>query len=242
MTNPLFLFDYPFRVGETFRLDGDEGRHASTVKRMRKGELIDVANGLGLRAHCIVMEVGKNFVELAVEHVVQESQPVPRIIAVQALAKGDRADLALEALTEVGVDEIVPWSATHSIVKWEDPAKALQKWKRTISEATKQSRRAWTPVLHDVHSTEQVIAFLDTVDCALVLHESAEQSIAKVNLATAQSIALIVGPEGGISPHEIQALQQANAEIVRMGPTVMRTSTAGAVAAVTILSRTNRWA
>lgn len=241
MTNPVFFFDYPYVSGESFRLDGDEGRHGATVKRIRVGEAVDVINGRGLRASCNVADVGRDWLDLEVTKVDQESQPQPRMIVVQALAKGDRADLALEILTEVGVDVIVPWSATHSIVKWDDPKKAHSKWHRTVVEATKQSRRAWIPELADLHTTHQVCELLLSVDVALVLHESAADPLVAVDVTGAQTIALVVGPEGGISADELAQFVQAGAVIVRMGSSVMRTSTAGAIAAGALFSKTNRW-
>jgi 16S rRNA (uracil1498-N3)-methyltransferase len=241
MTNPVFFFDYSYVAGESFRLDGDEGRHGATVKRIRVGETIDVMNGRGLRASCNVTEVGRDWLDLEVININQEAQSQPRMIVVQALAKGDRADLALEILTEVGVDVIVPWSATHSIVKWDDPKKAHSKWHRTIVEATKQSRRSWIPELTDLHTTTQVCDLLGTVDVALVLHESATDPLVAVDVTNAQTIALVVGPEGGISSDELAQFVQAGAAIVRMGSSVMRTSTAGGIAAGALFSRTNRW-
>ena len=242
MTNPLFFVDHKFAPGETFTLDGDEGRHAATVKRLRVGETVDVANGKGLRASCSVTQTERNSIQLLIIEVLQESVSTPQFTVVQALAKGDRADLALEVLTEVGVDVIVPWSATHCVVKWDEPAKAKRKWQRTITEAAKQSRRAWIPELFDLHSTPAVADLIASNDIAVVLHESANQSIADLDISQSKSILVIVGPEGGITDQELSDFQDAGAQVVRMGSTVMRTSTAGAICLGALLPQTSRWA
>ena len=241
MTNPVFIVDSPFAAGQTIRLDGEEGRHAATVKRIRVGEVIDIIDGQGNRGKCLVQAVGKDWLELNVEAVIQEPATEPRITAVQALAKGNRGDLALEMLTEVGVDVIVPWAAEHSVVKIDDSAKAHKKWQRTITEATKQSRRSWLPDLLSLHRTADVCELIKEHELALVLHESAERTFAEVEVSDVRSILLIIGPEGGISPTELSDFEQAGAIVVRMGSSVMRTSTAGAVAVGAILAQTNRW-
>ena len=241
MTLPLFFCNEQFTQGATFQLTGDEGRHAAAVKRIRVGEFVDVTNGQGDRATCETIAVKRDSLELVVRNVQQEVQGFPRIIVAQALAKGSRAELAIEILTETGVDVIIPWSATNSVVKWDDPTKAMTKWQRTILEATKQSRRAWLPELRPVHTTNELLGVIADVDVAVVLHEAADVSVSAVDVANAQSVLIVVGPEGGISENELVNFKQAGAHIVRMGSSVMRTSTAGGVAVGALLSRTNRW-
>jgi len=243
MSNPVFLIDAAIEliVGSTVRLDGDEGRHAAVVRRITVGEVVDLCNGQGSRATGTVAAVSKDLLEVHLDAVTVEQRTALTITAVQALAKGDRAELAVEMLTEVGVDVIVPWRADHSVVKWDNTAKALDKWRRTVREATKQSRRSFIPIVTDLHSTEQILEAIKAADLALILHESATSPLAQVNIPAAGDVLIVIGPEGGISPLELQAFAQEGAHIVRMGSSVMRTSTAGAVAAGVILSRTSGW-
>jgi len=222
----------------TLELSGDEGHHAVKVKRTQVGEVIEICDGQGVRVTGTVTAVGKKSLSLNVDK--YENEPVAKLklTVAQALAKGDRADLALEILTEVGVDSIVPWRAEHAIAKWDDPEKGKAKWQNTVAQASKQARRSWIPVIEDVVTTSQLVQLANEFDVALVLHESAIRSFADVWLPESGSILLIVGPEGGVSSTELS--QFSELQQVRMGKTVMRTSTAGAIAAGAILSKT-RW-
>ncbi|HWG95290.1 MAG TPA: 16S rRNA (uracil(1498)-N(3))-methyltransferase [Mycobacteriales bacterium] len=223
-------------------LDGPEGRHAATVRRLRAGEQVDVVDGLGTRAVCAVVEVGRDVVALDVVAREVEPEPAPRIVLVQALAKGDRGELAVELATEVGVDEVVPWAAERCVVRWEGPrgAKALERWRATAREAGKQSRRARLPQVADPAGTAQVAARLAGTT-ALLLHESAEEPLATAALPSDGEVVLVVGPEGGLSDRELAVLREAGGRAVRLGRSVLRTSTAGAVAAGVVSARTGRW-
>jgi 16S rRNA (uracil1498-N3)-methyltransferase len=224
-----------------FTLDGDEGRHAATVKRMREGEVINLCDGKGLRAFATVAKVHKHTLDLVIDRIVFEDAPEPRFVVVQALAKGERAELAVEMLTEVGADAIVPWKAEHSIGKWDSIEKGLEKWRRTSRESAKQSRRSWIPEISPLHTTEQVCELISQAQSVFVLHESADQALAACAIREQGTIIIVVGPEGGISPDELAAFATAGARIVHMGASVMRTSTAGAIAVGGLLMRSQRW-
>jgi len=226
---------------KTFTLDGDEGRHAATVKRMREGEVINLCDGKGLRAFATVAKVHKHTLDLVIDRIVFEDAPEPRFVVVQALAKGERAELAVEMLTEVGADAIVPWKAEHSIGKWDSIEKGLEKWRRTSRESAKQSRRSWIPEISPLHTTEQVCELISQAQSVFVLHESADQALAACAIREQGTIIVVVGPEGGISPDELAAFATAGARIVHMGASVMRTSTAGAIAVGGLLMRSQRW-
>lgn len=222
----------------TVELTGEEAHHAAKVKRTEVGEEIEICDGHGVRVRGKVAEVKKNLLKLSVESRTEEPESKLKLTVAQALAKGERADLALEILTEVGVDYILPWRAEYAIAKWDDTEKGKAKWQNTVAQASKQSRRSWIPVVQDVVTTEQLVQQASNFDVAMVLHESAVRSFADVWLPEKGSILLIVGPEGGVSPRELEQLSAI--QQVRMGKTVMRTSTAGAIAAGAILSKT-RW-
>ena len=226
---------------KTFTLDGDEGRHAATVKRMREGEVIHLCDGQGSRVVATVAKVHKQSLDLNLDQFTFEEAPEPQFVVVQALAKGERAELAVEMLTEVGADAIIPWRAEHSIGKWDSVDKGLEKWRRTSRESAKQSRRAWIPEISNLQTTAQVCEMMSQAQSVFVLHESADQALAACAIREQGTIMIVVGPEGGISPDELAAFSNAGARIVHMGASVMRTSTAGAIAVGGLLMRSQRW-
>jgi 16S rRNA (uracil1498-N3)-methyltransferase len=226
---------------KTFTLDGDEGRHAATVKRMREGEVIHLCDGQGSRVVATVAKVHKQSLDLNLDQFTFEEAPEPQFVVVQALAKGERAELAVEMLTEVGADAIIPWRAEHSIGKWDSVDKGLEKWRRTSRESAKQSRRAWIPEISNLQTTAQVCEMMSQAQSVFVLHESADQALAACAIREQGTIMIVVGPEGGISPDELVAFSNAGARIVHMGASVMRTSTAGAIAVGGLLMRSQRW-
>lgn len=242
MTPPLFLLDY-LPVGDELLLSGDEGRHAARVKRLRAGEELLVSDGRGGVLHCRVTKVVADALQLAVLSRREEPPAEPRLVVLQALPKGERAELAVESMTELGVDEIVPWAAARSIAHWRGARgeKALQRWRRTAREATKQSRRAWIPDVTALVDMPGGTARLAGAACALVLHEDAPTPLAAVAVPDAGEIVLVVGPEGGITPGEVDAFVAAGAVPVRLGAPVLRTSTAGSAALAALSVRMGRW-
>ncbi|MFJ2261321.1 16S rRNA (uracil(1498)-N(3))-methyltransferase [Streptomyces sp. NPDC087844] len=247
MTAPVFVVD-EVPGGPEFVLDGPEGRHAVSVKRLRAGEDVVLTDGLGRWAEGVVRTAeGKDrLVVTEIHEVREEPVPAPRITVVQALPKGDRGELAVETMSETGVDAIVPWAASRCITQWkgERGLKALAKWRATAREAGKQSRRARFAEVADAMTTKQVAAFLAKAEFAAVLHEDRGhpgEPLATVELPVAGEIVLVVGPEGGVSPEELATFAQAGAEACRLGRSVLRTSTAGTAAVALLLGRTGRW-
>ncbi|MFI6443594.1 16S rRNA (uracil(1498)-N(3))-methyltransferase [Kitasatospora sp. NPDC050543] len=249
MTAPVFVVETAQLAGaapgSVLRLDGPEGRHAAAVKRLEPGEAVTLADGLGLGVDGSVAAVhGKDAIDVTVAAVRHEPEPAPRIVVVQALPKGDRGELAVETMTEVGVDVIVPWAASRCITQWkgERGAKALAKWRSTAREAGKQSRRLRFPEVRDPMTTRQLAPLLAAAAFAAVLHEEGAEPLATAELPGQGDIVLIVGPEGGVSPEELAAFAEAGARPHRLGSSVLRTSTAGVAAGALLLGRTGRWA
>jgi 16S rRNA (uracil1498-N3)-methyltransferase len=241
---PLFLVE-ALPAGDTLTLDGPEGHHAATVQRLRVGEELLLADGRGGTAAAVVSAVGRGTLDLRVTSRGYVDASVPRLVVVQGIAKGDRGELAVQAMTEVGVDEIVPWAASRSVSQWrgERGVRAREKWAATAREAAKQARRPWLPVVAGSpdESTTTVTRRIAGAAAAFVLHEEAEERLTTAALPDAGEIVLVVGPEGGIAPTELAAFTEAGARTVRLGPAVLRTSTAG-VAALSVLSaRLRRW-
>ncbi|MFJ3692802.1 16S rRNA (uracil(1498)-N(3))-methyltransferase [Streptomyces sp. NPDC090052] len=252
MTAPVFVVDAAHGLdtaapGGRFVLDGPEGRHAVSVKRLRAGEDVVLTDGAGRWARCVVLAAeGKDRLEVRVDACTDDPPPVPRITVVQALPKGDRGEVAVETMTETGVDVIVPWQASRCITQWRGDrgAKSLAKWRSTARESGKQSRRTRFPEITDALSTKQVAALLADADLAGVLHEDQEygsEPLAAAELPTRGDIVLVVGPEGGVSPEELAAFTAAGAGVYRLGRSVLRTSTAGTAAGALLLARTGRW-
>lgn len=246
MSAPLFLLPGGALegtvVGAELVLDGDEGRHAADVARVRPGEPVLLADGSGAVASCEASEAGKGRLVARVLSLHREPEPSPRFTLVQALAKADRDLLAIEVATELGVDEVLPWAAARSVVRWrgERAGKAHAKWQRTLVAATKQARRVRVPRLAPLAGRDDVAARVAGADLALVLHEEATEPLAAVTVPDGGEVLLVVGPEGGISPDETEAFVAAGARTVRLGATVLRTSTAGSAALAVLLART-RW-
>lgn len=244
MTLPVFWApDLEAASGAEVELDGAEGRHAVVVRRIRVGERVVLTDGAGTRALTEVTATDKTGLRARVIEVSATERPRPELVVVQAIAKGDRAERAVEMLVEIGVDRIVPWAASRSVAVWrgDRAAKSLEKWRSTAREAAKQSRRTWFPVVAEQATTAEAAALVGEADLGLVLHEEAGESLASLAVRGTGRLVLVVGPEGGIAPEELDAFAAAGAHLVRMGETVLRTSTAGVAAVAAVLSRTERW-
>jgi 16S rRNA (uracil1498-N3)-methyltransferase len=240
---PLFLVSPGDLPADVVTLSGPEGHHAATVRRLRPGERADLSDGAGTLAECVVASVARDSVVLSVRSVRTLPPPEPTITVVQALPKAERGERAVELMTEVGVDSVIAWAAERCVVRWhgERGARALGKWRAAAREAAKQSRRAWLPEITGPATLSDVAARVSAAACAIVLEADAPAKLSALPMPGQGEILLVVGPEGGISPAERAALADAGAMEARLGPTVLRTSTAGAAAAAVLLAHTARW-
>jgi 16S rRNA (uracil1498-N3)-methyltransferase len=245
MTAPLFLVPpAALASGDVVEVTGPEGRHAVTVKRLTVGERVDVGDGAG---HVVIGRVDAVHApdRLVVEVVERRTapEPQPRVIVVQAVPKGERGELAVSLLTEVGADVIVPWDASRCVAQWkgERGEKSWRKWESAARAAGKQSRRVTFPELEPLATTREVTTLIGAATRALVLHEDGAASLTSVGLPDAGDVVIVVGPEGGITPEELAAFVGAGAHAVRMGASVMRTSTAGTAAVSAVMAATGRW-
>lgn len=238
---PLFLLD---ELPETPELlvDGSEGRHAVEVLRLEPGERVRVGDGQGTVAEGEVVAAGPQGLRVAVSARFEVPAPQPEFVLVQALPKGDRGPLAVDLATELGVDRIVPWTASRCVTRWRDDrvAKGVAKWRAAARAASKQSRRPRVPEVTEPMSTREVCGLLGDADLAVVLHEQARRPMAGLTVPDTGTVAVVVGPEGGLTDGEVVAFRAAGAEPVRLGAEVLRTSTAGAAALAALSART-RW-
>jgi 16S rRNA (uracil1498-N3)-methyltransferase len=243
MRPPVFVAG-PGQLGrDVIVLSGPEGRHAATVRRLSAGEQADLTDGAGTIARCVVRSAGPGVIEFTVLDRRTEPPPEPSIAVVQAIAKGDRAELAVELMTEVGVDLILPWPAERCVAQWrgDRAGRALERWRATAREAAKQSRRAWFPEVTQPARMAEITARIAAASLAVMLDPDAPDPLGQLHPPTTGTVLAIVGPEGGISPAEAQAFTRAGAVPARLGPGILRASTAGAVAAGILLSGSGRW-
>lgn len=247
MSAPVFLIDpgcaATAQPGGILELDGPEGRHATTVQRLRAGEAIELVDGLGRRLIGTITDTTKGSCAVEVHTVIDEPESRPRITAVQAIAKGDRGELAVQMLTEAGIDVIVPWQAENSVAKWdgERGAKHHTKWQSTAREAAKQARRARLPIVESPITTAAVADLIANSGVALILDEEATTKLTSIDFSTAHDVLLVIGPEGGLSADERTLFADSGGDVVRLGGTVLRTSTAGVAALGVVMARVGRW-
>ena len=247
MVATLFYAESIPAVGGVAVVDGDEGVHAASVRRLRPGEELVLSDGAGTVADCVVQSADKRSLTARVLAFRTVPLPRPPVTVVQAIPKSERSELAIELATEAGADEFVAWQAQRCVARWDGDraANGLRRWRAVARSAARQSRRAWIPDVSGPMSTEALCSYLTQQIGAgavvLVLHESADVPITEETVAQANSVILLVGPEGGISDPEITALMNAGAVTVRLGPTVLRTSTAAAVALGALGVLTPRW-
>lgn len=231
------------RPGDAVTLTGTEAHHAASVRRVRVDETVTLGDGRGVWLSGVVTAVGPKQVEVRVASRDMVSEPSPRFVLVQALAKGDRDELAVQAATELGVDAIVPWQAARSVSRWDAKEdKGLARWRTIVREAAKQAHRAWIPEVQRLTRTADLVALARTA-LVLVLEPSASARLTEVaaEASDGRDVVLVVGPEGGIAPEELSALEDAGARLVRLGDTVLRTSTAGAAAISVLSAAYGRW-
>jgi 16S rRNA (uracil1498-N3)-methyltransferase len=228
-------------VGDRVSITGPEARHAVTVSRLTVGETVSIGNGVGLSVSGPVVTAEHTELQIEVVTVREERRPEPAIFLAQALAKGDRDELAVQAATELGIDGVIPWTASRSISRWEGAkvAKGRDRWFAIAREATKQSVRSWIPDVLDLVTTKQLARLAEGARL-IVLEPTAAQALSELELDE-RDLVLVVGPEGGVSPHELELFAGVGASIVRLGDEVLRTSTAGPATIAVLNVKLGRW-
>jgi 16S rRNA (uracil1498-N3)-methyltransferase len=247
LSRALFYVDAVPEAGELAVVDGDEGFHAASVRRLRIGEELDLGDGAGTVAHVVVEGVGKGTLTTRVLSRHTVARQSPEVTIVQALPKSDRSELAIELATEAGADAFVAWQSDRCVARWDGAAKVekgLRRWQAVARSAARQSRRPYVPPVTSLVNTKELAALVDRSqagELVLVLHESATAPLATLGVADAASLTLIVGPEGGIGDDELAVLTDAGATAVRLGPSVLRTTSAAAVGLGALGVLTPRW-
>lgn len=245
MVEPMFTKDFEtaITVGSVVDLTGAEAKHAVSVRRMRVGEAIQLTDKVGLRVKGLVDSINGNSLKVRVTDVTQEPRPKIEITLVQALAKGDRDELAIQACTELGLSRVIPWEADRSVSRWIGlkEAKGVERWQSIVSEAAKQALSSWHPKVESPIKGVQIAELAASFDRMFVLDPTAKNGLGSISMPSEGSIALVVGPEGGIGDLELDALGKAGALRVNLGEPILRTSTAGIAALSAILALTGQW-
>ena len=275
MTAPLFHLSpgalAGAAVGAVLRLHGAEGHHAATVLRLGPGEAIQLSDTQRRRVGGVVLSAEAGELSVEVQQVDDEPVASPRLVLVQALAKDKRDLQAVESVTELGVDEIIPWDAERSVARWKPgrEAKKHAEWENTVRSAAKQTRRTALPAVRALHTTAQYCAEVLQASggptsfgehlrrvAVLVLHEREQRSLADALCGDlglmaddyqwsaekeVQELHILVGPEGGISDQELDQLVAAGAAPAQLGKNVLRSSTAGPAAIAAIQLLRGEW-
>ena len=220
-------------------VDGDEAHHGVNVLRLKTSEEVKISDGVGNWGVGTVSQINKKSFTVEILDRGFEPASKQRVVVVQAILKNDANKEAVDFLTQVGADEIIPWQSQHSIGKIDD--KSLGKWQSTARESSRQSRRVRIPVISNADSTESLISKIKGLQNIFVLHESAENRLSQIEINQEADVILIVGPEGGLSEIEVNTFVAAGAKVVRLGESVLRAANAGAAAVSVVMSRTGKW-
>lgn len=200
----------------------EQASHAKAL-RIRTGEQIAITDGSGKVAFASV--TGDNPVSFQIHHISVEDMAAPRFHLVQALAKNDRDEMALQASVELGCRSVTPWQASRSIVKWDQKAERNQsRWQAIAIEAMKQSQQSFLCEVRPLANTK----VLRPIGIGIILDPRGEAPLSSV--AAHDDYTIVVGPEGGISEEELLVLKSAGFRSYRMGAAVLRASTAGPAA------------
>ena len=231
------------RPGDPVEVVGDEAHHAVAVRRLRAGEQVVLTDGRGTTVTGTVSETGKRRLVVSAERVDTVPEPAPSFTVVQALPKGDRGELAVEVLTEIGVTSVVPWAAARSVAVWrgERVDKGLARWRATAREAAKQARRAWFPSVRRARHHRRRGVAGRRGDAGAGAPRGGRPAAGRGGGPRCRHLVLVVGPEGGLTDDEVAAFLAAGGHAVRLGSEVLRTSTAGVVATAALLAQTPRW-
>ena len=238
MLTLFFVDDLPTTVGQKYEFANEDANHAIRVLRMQGGDYFNLSDGKGNWSHVEVLEVHKKHMTVAVIESGFQEPLETSFTVIQAIPKGDRVKEAIEQCTEGGADRIVMWKAARSIGKSDDK---IQKLQNTAREASKQSRRFRIPAVIGVATTTNIIDEIAKVDLAIVFHEGATMKLSQVITPGAKKIAVIIGPEGGLTDDEIESFAAAGAKAALMGRPVLRSAHAGLAALSAVNTALSVW-
>lgn len=230
-------------AGATVPVDPAARHHLTRVLRLRDGAALEVSDGRGSAA---LARLDGDGVVLTAD-AATAPLPHPTLSVLQGLPRSRKLDEVVRQVTELGADRVVPVAAERSVTRLEgDRAdRAVERWQAVARAAAEQSRRPWRPEVTDVVSVGRVTAALPVGTRVLVAHVGAPvplpDVIGSLTARATPHLAIAVGPEGGWSDSEVTALVDAGADVVGLGPTVLRTEHAAAAALAVIAALAGRW-
>ncbi|MFB3431008.1 MAG: 16S rRNA (uracil(1498)-N(3))-methyltransferase [Phycisphaerales bacterium] len=217
----------PDQPGSPIAIEGDEAKHAIRVKRVAEGDIVRVLNGKGLVLITRVTEARRTL-HLAVESVEEEPRPSVTLQVATATPKGPRLDKMIDMLSQVGASAWHPLSTKYGVV--EPGANKIDRMERICRESAKQALRAWPMQIG------APLALSDALETEagerLVI---ADASGGEYQPGGPGTVRALVGPEGGWTSEELDAAQRAGAQVVGLGPHVLRIETAAVVLASTVV-------
>jgi 16S rRNA (uracil1498-N3)-methyltransferase len=238
MLTLFFVEDLPTTVGATYEFDNEDANHAIRVLRMGTGEIFNLSDGAGSWSQVQVLTVAKKSMQVKVLETGTQEALGTHFTVIQAIPKGDRIKESIEMCTEGGADRIVMWKASRSIGKSDDKIEKLQ---TTAREASKQSRRFRIPEVIGVATTNAVVDQIAQADLAIVFHESATMKVSEIVAPGCKKVAIIIGPEGGLTEDEIDTFAAAGAKVALMGRPVLRSAHAGLAALSAVNTALSVW-
>ena len=238
MLTLFFVDDLPTVVGSHYEFNNDDALHAIRVLRMKNGDLFNLSDGKGSWSHVEAMEVHKKHMTVEVLKSGHQEPLDTHFTVIQAIPKGDRIKETIELCTEGGADRIVMWKAARSIGKSDDK---IEKLHITSREASKQSRRFRIPEVIGVAATNAVVDQIAQADLAIVFHESATMKLSQVVAPGCKKVAIIIGPEGGLTDDEIDTFAAAGAKVALMGRPILRSAHAGLAALSAVNTALSVW-
>ncbi len=235
---PRFFIEGTRSVGEEVALDEPDARKIRLVLRLRDGDSIETVDSAGAAYRGVLSFAGDSARAYLAEAIARVSEPALRIVLAQGIPKGQKMDFVVEKITEIGVAGIVPFFSARSIGERVGAAK-VERWRRLARSAAQQSGRRSVPGVEDPLAWEALLDRLAGFDRVLVAWEVAQHGALLERLASwltdVRSVAVVIGPEGGLTHAEVDAAAARGAEVISLGPRILRTETAGLVACTALL-------
>ena len=238
MLTLFFVDDLPTVAGSQYEFNNDDALHAIRVLRMKSGDLFNLSDGKGSWSHVEAVEVHKKHMTVQVLKSGYQEPLDTHFTVIQAIPKGDRIKETIELCTEGGADRIVMWKASRSIGKSDDK---IEKLHITAREASKQSRRFRIPEVIGVAASNAVVDQIAQADLAIVFHESATMKLSQIVVPGYKKVAIIIGPEGGLTDDEIDTFASAGAKVALMGRPILRSAHAGLAALSAVNTALSVW-
>ncbi len=236
---PRFFIDYSPAVGETAALSGADARHLAGALRVTVGETVTLCDGTGTDYTCTVTAANRESVALTVEAATPTvAEPSLAVTLYMGLPKGDKMELIIQKAVELGVTAIVPVATARSIVRLDDKdaAKKQQRWQKIADEAAGQSGRGILPVVEKPLSWKQALPRL-AAENTLLCYEGGGAPIGTLVTPADTRVSLVVGPEGGFDPAEVEAVTAGGGRIATLGKRILRCETAPIAALAVLMDR-----